>query len=185
MEDLHKQLRESLSYYFFNSEEEDNILPDNDIIHTIKVFDNIDDAEDEIFFVAKKIEIKNNIIKIDAKLGYGYDPTTIRLIYNTTTNEIIINSSYRMLHSPIDNELFRDTFIFTKTHPQCELMDKDDKSIPYYRFPRSKDGIPIPQTIIGIFKVFENENSVKPSILIPSEWYAYNPQKFIENINEY
>lgn len=154
-----------------------DFLSDNDIIHTVKIFKDIYSAEDDIFFVAKNIELNINSISIEGSLGYSYDPTFIKLLLDTNKNEIIINSCYRLMHLPAENELYKDDYKMTKTHPECKLIDVGVDCIPYYRFPRSKDGISIPRGIQGIFKIYES--NIKPKILIPSEWYTYNAPKFI------
>ena len=69
----------------------------------------------------------------------------------------------------------------TVTNPECELLKISDDSIPYFRFPRSKDGISIPRTIYQIFKELEDSTKIKPLIVIPSELYYYNIGRYYKN----
>ena len=59
------------------------------------------------------------------------------------------------MHLPAENELYKDDYKMTKTHPECKLIDVGVDCIPYYRFPRSKDGISIPRVIQGIFTLLK------------------------------
>ena len=130
-------------------------------------------AEDmyDIFFTATNIIYENNIIYITGEIGYQGDEKTIKLIYNLSDNQIIINSDYRLMLR--DNDKYNGTYNMIVTNPNCELLQLDD-SIPYYRFPRTKDGISIPHAIHEIFKVFKDPSSKqKPQIIIPCDFYAY------------
>jgi hypothetical protein len=126
----------------------------------------------DIFFTATNITHENNIYYITGEIGYQGDEKTITLIYNVSTNEIIVHSNYRLMVR--DNDTYNGTYKMTATNPNCKLLHLDD-SIPYYRFPRTKDGISIPHAIHEIFKVFEDQSIThKPQISIPCKWYTYS-----------
>jgi|688.fasta_scaffold563850_1 hypothetical protein len=155
-------------------------------------------SEHNYFFIAKKIYSDEKVIIVEGTVGYSYDPTNIKLIYDLVENKIYVASYYRFLHSVSDCKLFFDKYkmtnglvILNKTNSdgkteslvkisndECKLIESELDSIPYFRFPRSKDGVTIPRTIYNIFKVFENNTVTHPEIIIPSEFYVYSDAKF-------
>jgi len=159
---------------------------------------NSKDEEEDYFFITSKIYSDKKVIIVEGTIGYSFDPTDIKLIYNLEENKIYIASYYRFLHSESDGKLFFDQYKMTNglvilnktsldgkteelvqiTNNECELHEKTSDSIPYYRFPRSKDGISIPRAIFNIFKVFQDPNAYHPEIIIPSEFYVYSDTKF-------
>ena len=152
---------------------------------------NQSDIDDyDIIFNADEIIENNNILYINGTIGYNFDSTSIQLIYDILANKIYISSSYRLLIFDQEYELFKNTFQMVydkiwhseKINDEYVLQEKDittkyfkidEKSIPYYRFPRTKDGISISRVIYNIFTVFQDENSIKPSIIIPNEFNIY------------
>ena len=140
-----------------------------------------------IIFTVDNIEENNNILHIEGTVGYYYDPKfNIKFIYDLNENKIYIASNYRLLHSPDENQLYKDTFEMPLnkiwTYKDNKIVENDvteyelsvdDDGVPYYRFPRSKDGIGIPRVIFNVFKIFSDENAVKPKIIIPSNYYIY------------
>ena len=160
---------------------------------TIK--DNEISDEDIIFFADNIIE-NNNIVYVEGSVGYEFDRITIKLIYDLQENKIYIASRYRLLGSELEYELFKNTFQMSyvkewfyvkenenlKENENYVLKEKiitenykknDETAIPYYRFPRTKDGITIPRLVYNIFKVFSNENAIKPDIIIPDSLNVY------------
>ena len=155
-------------------------------------------SEHNYFFIAKKIYSDEKVIIVEGTVGYSYDPTDIKLIYDLVENKIYVGSYYRFLHSVSDGKLFFDKYkmtnglvILNKTNSdgkteslvkisndECKLLESELDSIPYFRFPRSKDGVTIPRTIYNIFKVFENNTVTHPEIIIPSEFYVYSDAKY-------
>ena len=154
--------------------------------------------DDDYFFIANKIYSDEKVIIVEGTVGYSYDPTNIKLIYDLVENKIYVGSYYRFLNSVSDGKLFFDKYkmtnglvILNKTNSdgkteslvkisndECKLLESELDSIPYFRFPRSKDGVTIPRTIYNIFKVFENHTVTQPEIIIPSEFYVYSDAKF-------
>ena len=129
---------------------------------------------DDIFFTAKNITNENEMVYISGEVGYLHDAKTIHLIYNLAANEIIVNSDYRLLSERTAAEKYKHSYKITNTNPNGELIKIEPDSIPYYRFPRTKDGVTIPNLIYQIFKVYEDNNiKNKPQIIIPSELYVY------------
>ena len=49
-----------------------------------------------------------------------------------------------------------------------------ENSMPYYRFPRTKDGISVLRVIYNVFKIFSYEKVFKPKIVIPNCFNLYN-----------
>jgi hypothetical protein len=129
---------------------------------------------DEIFFTATNITYENETVYISGEVGYQHDNKTIHLIYNLADNEIIVNSDYRLLSERVAAEKYKHSYKITNSNPNGELIKIEADSIPYYRFPRTKDGISIPNLIHQIFKVYQDDNvKNKPQIIIPSELYVY------------
>jgi hypothetical protein len=143
-----------------------------------------------IIFIAREIKESNNILHIKASVGYYYDENyTVELIYDINENKIYVASYYRLLHAPEENILFKNTYEIS--HDKIWKYDNDklieinkntydlvinDDSIPYYRFPRSKDGVGIPRIIYNAFKIFNDESvptELKPKIIIPANYCVY------------
>ena len=154
--------------------------------------------EHNYFFIAEKIYSDEKVIIVEGTVGYSFDPTEIKLIYDLVENKIFVSSYYRFLYSESDGKLFFDKYKMTNglvilnktnsdgktesivkiTNNECELLESELDSIPYFRFPRSKDGVSVPRAIYNIFKVFQDPNASHPEIIIPSEFYFYSDAKF-------
>ncbi len=152
-------------------------------------------VEDSCYFIARRIYSDDKKIIVEGTIGYSYDPRDLKLIYNLEENIIYIASYYRLLHHPSDANLFFDKYemtngkvvidveekegeLVTITNNECELLTKDYDGIPYYRYPRSKDGIAIPRVVYNVFKVFQDSDAIHPKIIIPSEWNTYQDIKY-------
>ena len=152
-------------------------------------------CDEDIIFIADNIIENNNIVYIEGSIGYEFDRITIKLIYDLQENKIYIASRYRLLGSELEYELFKDTFQMSydkywiyekeneKENENYILKEKiitvnykkiEETAIPYYRFPRTKDGIIIPRLIYNIFKVFSDETAIKPDIIIPNSHNVYS-----------
>jgi hypothetical protein len=102
---------------------------------------------------------------ITGEVGYYGDKTEVSFDYCTDTNSIWINSRYRYVFST-NTELMKLCCMCGR--PYVNLQEK--QCLPYFRFPRSKDGIEIPVLIAGIFKAFQDPAiKEKPHIMIPLE----------------
>lgn len=159
-------------------------------------------CDEDIIFIADNIIENNNIVCVEGSIGYEFDRITIKLIYDLQENKIYIASSYRLLGHELEHELFKDTFQMSyvkewvyekenedekenlneKENENYVLKEKiitknykeiDETAIPYYRFPRTKDGITIPRLVYNIFKVFSDETAIKPDIIIPNSHNVY------------
>lgn len=155
-------------------------------------------SEHNYFFIANKIYSDEKLIIVEGTVGYSYDPTDIKLIYDLVENKIYVASYYRILECESDCKLFFDKYkmtnglvILNKTNSdgkteslikisndECKLLESELDSIPYFRFPRSKDGVSVPRAIYNIFKVFQVPDTIHPEIIIPSEFYVYSDSKF-------
>ena len=156
-------------------------------------------CDEDIIFIADNIIENNNIVYVEGSIGYEFDRITIKLIYDLQENKIYIASRYRLLGHELEYELFKDTFqmsydkywIYEKENKNLNekenenyvLKEKiisenykkiDETAIPYYRFPRTKDGITIPRVVYNIFKVFSDETAIKPDIIIPNSHNVYS-----------
>lgn len=149
--------------------------------------------EYDVIFRAEKITNDDNILLIEGSIGYSFDPTYIELIYNLNENKIYVVTEYRLLDFSKEYELYKDTYQISydkywnyekeKDNEKYILQEKiindkyqeiDKKSLPYFRFPRTKDGVSIPRLIYNIFKVFSNEYIIiKPAIMIPINLNIY------------
>ncbi len=153
---------------------------------------NISDIDEyDIIFRADKIIENNNILYIIGSIGYDFDSTTIELIYDILDSKIYIASWYRLLIFQEEYELFKNTYkisydkvwnyekindeyILEENDITSRYFEIDEKSFPYYRFPKTKDGISISRVIYNIFKIFRDEKSIKPSIIIPNYFNIYS-----------
>ncbi len=152
--------------------------------------------EDSCYFIASNIYSDDKKIIVEGTVGYSYDPRDIKLIYDLELNQIYIGSYYRFVHDPIEGELFYDKYeitngkvvidvkkdnttdLVTILNDSCKLHEKEHDGLPYYRYPRSKDGIVIPRVVYNVFKVFQDPNVPHPKIIIPSEFYVYEDTKY-------
>lgn len=160
--------------------------------------------DEDFYFISEKIYSDEKVIIVEGTVGYSYDPKEIKLIYNLEENKIYVSSHYRFLQNESDGKLFFDKYKMTNslavvnktnsdgkteelvqiTNNECELLESSSDSIPYFRFPRSKDGVSVPRTIYNIFKVFQDPNRTNPEIIIPSEFHFYSDAKFTKIDNK-
>ncbi len=143
--------------------------------------------DEDVIFRAENIINDNNILFIEGSIGYSFDPTYIKLIYNINENKIYIASSYRLLGFQKEYELYKDTYqisydkywvneknILEEKHVNEKFQKMEEGAIPYFRFPRSKDGMSIPRIIYNVFKIYSNDSIVsKPDIIIPMALNTY------------
>jgi hypothetical protein len=144
----------------------------------------------DTLFRANKIIYNSNILYVEGTIGYSGDFSDVKYAYDMNVNKIYILSTYRMLSGNEELELYKDTFEMCydkywkyEDNKLVEYIDKNnynsigENSIPYYRFPRTKDGINIPRSVHNIFKVFGDENAIKPKIIIPNGFNIYSSIK--------
>ena len=136
----------------------------------------------DLIFESLNIVEKNNILFIKGYVGYRYDTNDIEFIYDRNENKIYVASRYRLMHHPMEYELYKNTYqvVYDKfwTYDENYNMEEkmstykykpiEDDSVPYVRFPRTKDGISISRLVFNIFKVFRDEKAIKPTIIIPN-----------------
>lgn len=163
----------------------------------IKKFDNIFTAD----IINEYKSRLHHIIHLYGTIGYSADTEDVEFIYDKKTNKIYVYGKYRILGCN-DNEyqLFKDSFEMNydkywtldngtiinklKEINVDEKYDKiDTEFIPYYRYPRTKDGLTIPRIIYNVFKIFSNQfisKEDKPKIIIP---YYFNHYKRVVKNN--
>jgi len=150
------------------------------------------DNETIIFNCQKFIFHNQKLVFVEGLIGYHWgDFVSISFIYDLEANIIYICSRYRLLGHEQELDLFAGTFEISYDKywefnqvEECGLIQVPDNnnyepmsntSIPYYRFPRSKDGISIPRAVYNIFKVFQDPAIInKPRIVIPNHFSIYN-----------
>lgn len=146
-----------------------------------------------IIFTCSKFRIYNQKqIYVEGLIGYHWgDFVSANFIYDLEANTIYICSRYRLLGHQQELDLFAGTFEvsydkYWEFHEGTDggLVEVPDNNnyepmsetaIPYYRFPRSKDGISIPRVVYNIFKVFQDPTCInKPRIVIPNHFSIYS-----------
>ncbi len=170
-----------------------NETPDKkiDFINTscddiIKKFDNIFTAD----IINEYISRNTNILHLYGTIGYSEDTEDVEFIYDKISNKIYVNNNYRLLGCDFESNLFKNSYeicnekywtLNKNVSTKIEEINLDEKyehletdGIPYYRYPRTKDGLSIPRIIYNVFKVFGDptvpeEN--KPQIIIPLYFY--------------
>ncbi len=125
-------------------------------------------------------------------IGYSADTSDVEFIYDKIANIIYVYGSYRTMTYGMENELYKDSFEISydkywkfenynlneyNTDKQYETIDN---TMPYYRFPRTKDGISIPRVIFNVFKIFNDDTANKPKIIIPNIFNTYAKIKKID-----
>jgi hypothetical protein len=153
------------------------------------------DNETIIFTLEKFIQHNLTTVYIEGLIGYHWgDFVSAKFIYDLEANVIYICSRYRLLGHTEELDLFAGTFEVSYDKywefqegtdgGLVEVPDNNnyepmsETAIPYYRFPRSKDGISIPRVVYNIFKVFQDPKCInKPRIVIPNHFSIYNSIK--------
>lgn len=150
---------------------------------------------DNIFTVGvinEYISIRTHILHIYGTIGYSLDTENTEFIYDKKNNKIYVCGDYRLTSEENEYELFKDTFeiCYDKywdidKNDICDRLsemtfdekyEKKDNMIPYYIYPRTKDGISIPRIIYNVFKIFSDVNvpkENKPKIIVPIFNYKY------------
>ncbi len=154
---------------------------------TIRQYDNIFTAD----IIDEYKSRLHNIIHLYGTIGYSADTQDVEFIFDKKANKIYVCGTYRMLSCEFEQDLYKDTFEICpdkywgleKEHYLTKVkeinVDKkyeeiDYDGIPYYRYPRTKDGLTIPRIIYSVFKIFSNPDipkENKPKIVVP---YYYN-----------
>jgi hypothetical protein len=138
------------------------------------------------------INTDSHLLCVYGTIGYSADTQDAEFIYDKKNNKIYITSRYRMIIDNNEIDLYKDCFEMSydkywkldntirtelKEIPIETNYEKiGDNSIPYYRYPRTKDGISIPRVIFSVFKIFSDENipnELKPKIIIPNNTEGY------------
>jgi hypothetical protein len=152
----------------------------------IRKYDNIFTAD----LINEYISIKHHLLHVCGTIGYSADTEDADFIYDKKENKIYIISKYRLMCGDYEFDLYKDSFEISydkywtleKHNSLVELKEivleekheeQEEKSVPFYRYPRTKDGISIPRIIHSVFKVFSDENAIKPKIIIPNYFNNY------------
>ena len=155
----------------------------------LKKFDNIF----TVGVIDEYISIHSHILHIFGTIGYSLDTEEAEFIYDKKNNKIYVCGDYRLLGDDSEYELFKDSFEISydkywkinkddicdrlseiKLDDKYEMLEMD--GVPYYRYPRTKDGITIPRIIYNVFKVFSDPNvpkENKPKIIVPIFHYRF------------
>ncbi len=100
------------------------------------------------YWLEEKLINESNLFNYTGTVGYPTDPKSIDFIYDSKDKIINVNSRRLLI-----------------TNPQIENFDnwkytnntlKDNDSSPYFRFPRSKDGVTIPRFFNTVFNSIPN-----------------------------
>jgi hypothetical protein len=143
-----------------------------------------------IIFTANIITefISNNshLLYVKGTIGYSADTQDANFIYDKKTNIIYVESYYRLMTGEIENEIYTEGFEVSydkywkfennnlNEYKMNVNYESIENSMPYYRFPRTKDGISVLRVIYNVFKIFSYEKVFKPKIVIPNCFNLYN-----------
>jgi hypothetical protein len=144
----------------------------------------------DIIFTANIITefISNNshLLYVKGTIGYSADTQDANFIYDKKTNIIYVESYYRLMTGEIENEIYTEGFEVSydkywkfennnlNEYKMNVNYESIENSMPYYRFPRTKDGISVLRVIYNVFKIFSYEKVFKPKIVIPNCFNLYN-----------
>lgn len=116
-------------------------------------------VDDNVLFVIKETEISQDYYKYTGEIGYGtYIDGTIESIdmrdfgftYDVKARRVRVSCPWRY-------EVYEEEAAVLKQNVETDHIDPDDtdesraKCYPYFRFPRSKDGIAVSRAINTIF----------------------------------
>ncbi len=131
----------------------------------------------------------SHLLYVKGTIGYSADTQDASFIFDKKTNIIYVDSEYRLMTGEIENQIYNEGFEisydkywkFENNNLNEYKIDVKYESIgnsmPYYRFPRTKDGISILRVIYNVFKIFSNEIVYKPKIVIPNYFNIYSKIK--------
>ena len=136
----------------------------------------------DIFYILKESQETPNRYLFEGRIGYGSmseddderdiscnksdfpvkytegDMRDLKFIYDTETKQVTVKTHYRYCYHPTEAQNIEKNVI-------AEAPDEDedaDNSFPYFRFPRSKDGIAVSR----FFNTLFNEKDI--TILLPA-----------------
>ncbi len=146
-EELSEFIEEETPKYFDeHKEKEINIKV---VSGMIKSEDNYCSDEYDLFYKASFIPLihpNNYTLIIETGFDIHYERTTF--ICTMSHNNIYINDEYRTVHCPEEYEIYKKKIYYNKK----ERMLNGKDSMPWIRFPRTKDGVTIPLLIDRILK---------------------------------
>ena len=167
-----------------------NETPDKQIDYINMTYDGKINKFDNIFtadIINEYVSKNSHILHVYGTIGYSADTEEVEFIYDKKENIIYVYGNYRLLSCDFECELFKDTYNISydkywtveKDRPLIKLIELthnkeyeiDNECIPYYRYPRTKDGLSIPRIIYNVFKIFSNPDvskEDKPKIIIPN-----------------
>jgi len=160
-------------------------------LDNITMYDNLFTVD----IINEYITSNYHILKVSGTIGYSADTQDAEFYYDVKENKIYVYGNFRMMACDFEVNLFKDTFEmdyekhwklhYDGIHYSLKEIINDNKyekigenSIPFYRYPRTKDGISIPRIIYNVFKVFSNPDIPnKPKIIIPNYFNKYSQIK--------
>ncbi len=157
-------------------------------------------TDDDIFFKADHvIETPDRVVYVSGTIGYPHDRVGIQFIYDIPANKIYSCNKYRFFGCEEEYALFEGSFEYVYDRlwqfVEDEVVEKKDETtyeetmaiastrsaLPYYRFPRTKDGVHIARIVHNIFKVYrDGSRTDKPMVVIPYAHYVYKQQSVVE-----
>lgn len=127
-------------------------------------------ACEPIWYTLNETMRENGVYHYDGVIGYPCDPRTVS--FELKDNVLTVTDCYRFMCVSLDKAHT------TPTNWHCDLDMKvtreedeeedSDASIPYFRLPRSKDGVSIPHSLNRIFANISNLQ-----IQVPKEHWSY------------
>lgn len=145
---------------------------DNYIVNNLALPSYPTDNKDEIIYwngtaIRNPYNREKEII-VEGTVGYHYDKVKVKFYYQLQEKKIIVDSTYRLLRC--ENENLINMCVMTPALDGSLIELKE--CVPYFRFPRSKEGIEVPILVREVFKIFQSnkiEDFVKPLIYFNSE----------------
>ncbi len=127
-------------------------------------------ADQPIWYTLNETVRDNGVYHYDGVIGYPYDPRTVS--FELKDNVLTVTDYYRFMAVSLDKAHT------TPTNWHCDLdmkvtREEDEEedshaSIPYFRLPRTKDGMSIPHSLN---RIFANIHDLR--IEIPKEHWSY------------
>lgn len=145
---------------------------DNYIVNNLALPSYPTDNNDEIIYwsgtAMRNPHRREKEIIVEGTVGYHYDKVKVKFYYDFVEKKIVVDSTYRLLHC--ENEDLIKMCVMTPALDGSVIKLKE--AVPYFRFPRSKEGIEVPKLVKEIFKIFQSrkyEDFIKPLIYFSSE----------------
>ncbi len=156
LEKLNEFIEQETPKYYSEHKEEDIVV--KHITGMIPHTENTCSDGYDLFYKATlvpMISVNNNEYYVLIETGFDiyYEQKTFTCIYDSNRKTVTVQEQYRSVYDPESYEKYKSRIYYMNR----EMVKNGKDGVPYIRFPRTKDGVTIPQLIDAIFQNEENQ----------------------------